>query len=64
MKSTADRYREAGMPPPRDHIDPLPERVHDPATDEPVLPDLPAFTYGSVSVPLDPSDANTTEEQS
>lgn len=82
MKSTADRYREAGMPPPRgevyvpakrvlrrsalqilaDHS--LPERVHDPATDGPVLPDLPATAYGPDSVPLDTPDANTTEETS
>ena len=99
MKSTADRYREAGMPPPRDEVYipldsprsqailrevpvpdvrrplrktrkhtvanvPLPERVHDPAVDGPVLPELPATAYGPDSVPLDIPDTDNTEESS
>lgn len=95
---TADRYRAAGMPPPKGEvivpisgatrarllaeaarqaalplevapggvspIPPLAERVHDPATDGPVLPDLPASAYGSDSVPLDSETDADTEEQS
>ena len=86
MKSTADRYREAGMPPPRDEaptptvarraarraprrtaatpIAPLAERVHDPAADGPVLPEIDPAAYGPDSVPLDPHDADDTEESS
>ncbi len=99
MKSTADRYREAGMPPPRDECYvplgspraqailrevsvadarrigrkarksttvsvPLAERVHDPATDGPVLPEIDPAAYGPDSVPLDTPDTDTTEEQS
>lgn len=103
MKSTADRYREAGMPPPRGEmpasldlaegmarmadaltsptivrraarrtrkrtaatpIAPLAERVHDPATDGPVLPEIDPSAYGPDSVPLDTPDVDTTEETS
>ena len=99
MKSTADRYREAGMPPPRDEMyiplgsersqailrevpvpdvrrplrktrkrtvanPPLVERVHDPAADGPVLPEIDPAAYGPDSVPLDTPDADNTEETS
>ncbi|UFU03436.1 hypothetical protein LQF12_02160 [Ruania suaedae] len=39
---------------------PLVERVHDPAADGPVLPEIDPATYGPDSVPL--PDANQTEE--
>lgn len=82
MTSTADRYREAGMPPPKGEAPapdarrplrrartrpvvgqdiPLPERVHNPAIDDPVLPEIDPAAYGSDSVPLDTPDANTEE---
>jgi len=99
---TADRYREAGMPPPRGEVfipasklarhrsaqivrdmarqsgvplelapgglthtdSPLAERVHDPATDGPVLPEIDPAVYGSDSVPLDDNPDADTEEHS
>lgn len=93
MTSTADRYREAGMPPPRDEVYlPLgPHRRSEAILREAVAvtdvrraarktralplatpdladsatpPETPAATYGPDSVPLDPPDANTTEETS
>lgn len=90
MKSTADRYREAGMPPPKGEAyiplhserarrllvrtqerlvaqpqgSPLDERVHDPAADGPVLPEIDPAAYGSDSVPLDTPDVINTEETS
>lgn len=56
--------RELGMTPEVDTHVPLDQREHDPATDVPVLPEVPASAYGSDSVPLDTPDANTTEETS
>ena len=85
MKSTADRYREAGMPPPRGEVPvpdvrrparrsrrhivatpsaPLTERVHDPATDGSVPPEIDPSTYGPDSAPLDTPDVINTEETS
>ena len=81
MTTTADRYREAGMRPPKGEVHlpdsgisrrramrvpPIPptERVHDPATDGPTLPEVPASAYGPDSVPLDSPDADNNEEQS
>lgn len=43
---------------------PLPERVHDPAVDGPVLPEIDPTAYGPDSVPLDTPDADNTEETS
>lgn len=62
MRTTEDRYREAGMPLPNDTNSPLPiERVHVPALDGPVLPEIDPAIYGPDSVPLDSSDADPEE---